>query len=141
MFRWADYYDLAEELIKRMGDEAAERSAVSRAYYAAFGSARGYLIRQGVVVPKAGPAHRIAWERFHAVRRAEEVAVGSARTHRDPTGAVIPPGASSFDCRIGWFRIPGRSAHRMPVTRGCRAGRGALPVPCDAGSRSPASAF
>ena len=65
VWTWADYLDLADELVKRTGDEAPERSAVSRAYYAAFGSAREYLIRRGASIPKAGPAHAIVWTPFH----------------------------------------------------------------------------
>ena len=62
-----DYLDLADELVKRTGDEAAERSAVSRAYYAAFGTAREYLIQSGASIPKSGPAHAIVWTRLHAM--------------------------------------------------------------------------
>ena len=56
MFVWADFLDIADERARRAGDEAAERTAIGRAYYAAFGAARDYLIRSGVTVPKAGRA-------------------------------------------------------------------------------------
>jgi hypothetical protein len=48
-------------------DEAAERSAIGRAYYAAFGMARTYLRRQGVRLPPGGLPHVAVWDRFHAV--------------------------------------------------------------------------
>ena len=48
MFDWADYLTLAQELATRSSDEAALRSAVSRAYYAAFCQARNVLRRDGV---------------------------------------------------------------------------------------------
>lgn len=73
MFAWADFLDLADDLATRTGDEAAERSAISRAYYAVFGSARDHLSRSGVGLPQAGAAHAIVWTRFHA---------GPASVHR-----------------------------------------------------------
>lgn len=45
-FDWREYLELARELVGQVGsgysEEAAERSAVSRAYYAAFCWARNY---------------------------------------------------------------------------------------------------
>lgn len=65
MFDWADYLTLADELASRTGDEAAERTAVNRAYYAAFGVARRHLIRSGVAIPRIGAAHTHVWTSFH----------------------------------------------------------------------------
>lgn len=42
-FDWVKYLTLAEELAERHGDEAAQRSAVSRAYYAVYCRARNTL--------------------------------------------------------------------------------------------------
>ena len=42
-FNWANFQTIADELAKR-DDETAIRSAISRYYYAVFGSARLYLI-------------------------------------------------------------------------------------------------
>ncbi len=66
MFDWSDFLDVAEELANRTGDEAALRTAIGRAYYAAFGTARDRLIRSGVRIPQAGAAHAVVWDRFHA---------------------------------------------------------------------------
>lgn len=66
VWAWSNYLDLAQELVARADDEAAARSAISRAYYAAFGSVRDHLVRRGATVPKAGPAHAVVWTRFHA---------------------------------------------------------------------------
>ena len=55
MFRWSDFLDVAAELAGRIGDEAAERTAIGRAYDAAFGAARDDLIRTGSPIPKMGP--------------------------------------------------------------------------------------
>jgi uncharacterized protein (UPF0332 family) len=66
MFDWQDFLRVAEDLAAR-GDEAALRSAISRAYYAAFCSARNYLRDvQGRTIPKTGAAHRIVWDEFEA---------------------------------------------------------------------------
>jgi hypothetical protein len=43
MFDWSDYLTLAKQLATN-ADEASKRAAISRAYYAAFGLARNYVI-------------------------------------------------------------------------------------------------
>jgi uncharacterized protein (UPF0332 family) len=71
-FNWNEYLTLAQELSQR-SDESARRSAVSRAYYAAFNRARLHLTEaqgQGslteVPAPGARPEgqHEICWKRF-----------------------------------------------------------------------------
>lgn len=64
-FAWSAFLDLAVELALRTGDEAAARTAISRAYYAAFGTARGFLLQRGVGLPSGGLAHAAVWGRFH----------------------------------------------------------------------------
>jgi uncharacterized protein (UPF0332 family) len=54
-FSWKDYLALAKTL--RDGDEASKRSAISRAYYAAFCYARDRLKSSGIPVPTTGAAH------------------------------------------------------------------------------------
>ena len=66
MFRWSDLLDLAEELVQRSGDEAAERTAISRAYHAAFGTARRRLDPTGARIPETSHSHAIVWTTFHA---------------------------------------------------------------------------
>ena len=51
MFEWAAYHTLARELATRSGDEAALRTAVSRAYYAAFCRARNFFCVEKVSIP------------------------------------------------------------------------------------------
>lgn len=65
MFDWIEYFDLACSLAQRE-DEASQRSAVSRAYYAAFCSARNKLRREGLQIPETGEAHRLVWERYES---------------------------------------------------------------------------
>lgn len=59
MFDWGELLSLAQELAGRSGDQAAARSAVSRAYYASFHQAKKYLlaIDTSVHLPKHGGAH------------------------------------------------------------------------------------
>ena len=74
MFDWAKYLGLAEELAGR-GDEAALRSAISRAYYAAFGVTASHLRGRGVVVP-VFKTHAFAWRAFTNNRDPLHVEIG-----------------------------------------------------------------
>ena len=60
MFSWHDFLLLAQKLA-REGDEASKRTAVSRAYYAAFNLARKLLEERGVPIPDEGRAHSVVW--------------------------------------------------------------------------------
>ena len=64
VFDWAKYLVLAEELGTSRMNEAALRSAISRAYYATFCKARNYLRHEGVRIPNTGKAHKIVWDNF-----------------------------------------------------------------------------
>ncbi len=80
MFSWSDFLSLARQL--GLGtDEASKRTAVSRAYYAAFGVARGWLVNQANVhVPSTGKAHDIVWDEFE--RRGDRESVSIAHNGR-----------------------------------------------------------
>lgn len=83
-FDWTAFLTLAEELLEQSersdvtasSQEAAWRTAISRAYYAAFLSARSDLRRRGVDIPAGGAAHRAVWDAFHTMQesRARRVA-------------------------------------------------------------------
>ena len=78
MFTWGDFLILAEQLAKS-SDEASKRSAISRAYYAAFGDAKNWLQSQaGVSVPMSGKAHSVVWDSFE--QRGDRNAVHIAQT-------------------------------------------------------------
>jgi len=64
VFDWAKYLVLAEELGTSRMNEAALRSAISRAYYATFCKARNRLRHEGVRIPNTGKAHKIVWDNF-----------------------------------------------------------------------------
>jgi uncharacterized protein (UPF0332 family) len=62
-FNWTDYFTLAERLTQVESgaplSSASLRSAVSRAYYAAFNASKVFLIeREGCTFPKDGSIHR-----------------------------------------------------------------------------------
>ena len=60
-FTWVEYLELAERLVAWQGDPAAERSAISRAYYAAFHTAKAYfLVRGGRLTYRGGDHGLIA---------------------------------------------------------------------------------
>ena len=58
MFDWAEFLNLAAELAAGTNDEAAARTAISRAYYATFHFGRQYVVRSGVLVDRSRNAHR-----------------------------------------------------------------------------------
>jgi hypothetical protein len=55
---WTDFLALAEELAARPNDEAAARTAISRAYYATFHAGRDFLERIGAPIDRSRNAHR-----------------------------------------------------------------------------------
>lgn len=65
MFEWQEYLDVARHLATR-GGEANQRSAISRAYYAVFGTARAWLIRNEphTYLEANGQDHRVVWQTF-----------------------------------------------------------------------------
>lgn len=68
-FDWLQYLILAKELDGQAtapaSPEARRRSAISRAYYAAFIGARNYLQKQeGHSIPKTSDAHKYVSEQF-----------------------------------------------------------------------------
>ena len=68
-FDWGQYLTLAEELSRRSTTpanlEARQRTAISRAYYAAFVSARNYLRDyKKLPIPQTAEAHRDVAQHF-----------------------------------------------------------------------------
>jgi hypothetical protein len=54
-FRGQDFLDVAQLLARTCQDEGCRRTAIGRAYYAAFHSARDYCASIGRVVPQNNP--------------------------------------------------------------------------------------
>lgn len=63
MFDWCEYLKLAETL-SRDGGEGSVRSAISRAYYSAFCSARNWLDKNEdtFTIPPPGESHKQVWD-------------------------------------------------------------------------------
>jgi len=76
-FDWEEYLELAEELVKRRGNPAAERSGISRAYYAAFHTAANYFSTRGQRLTLTGTDHREVWDWFRLRTDEVEKSVGS----------------------------------------------------------------
>lgn len=71
-FQWRSYFDLALELSQRTEEEAALRSAISRAYYAVYCTARDSLSERPL-----GTAHRPVWEAFRSSGNRDRRRVGN----------------------------------------------------------------
>lgn len=67
MFDWENFFVLALHLRER-GDSASQRSAISRAYYAAFHAARTYLIDVHHESVPSFQAHAFVWDWFTSNR-------------------------------------------------------------------------
>lgn len=67
-FDWSDYLSVAKELANiaaTTNQEAKLRSAISRAYYAAFIKARNHLRdREGLLIPRTSDAHSYVSQQF-----------------------------------------------------------------------------
>lgn len=77
-FDWKEYLNLAEELAERHGDEAAQRAAVSRAYYAVYCYARNRL-EQALVLErdhKNSASHQAIWDAYENDSRPEMEQIG-----------------------------------------------------------------
>lgn len=58
-FDWREFVRVARELRGRSGDEASQRSAISRAYYGVYGLAIGRLLDLGWTLPSGSQHHRV----------------------------------------------------------------------------------
>lgn len=83
MFDWSEFVTLARDLAQRH-DEASQRSAVSRAYYAAFCSARNQLRQEKEAIPRTDKVHQVVWERFEssAEKKRKQIAQYGKRLRR-----------------------------------------------------------
>ncbi len=68
-FAWTNYLDLARRLASRPeATEASLRSAISRAYYAAFHKAAELLVGDGFELTRRGEDHQTVWNEFERNR-------------------------------------------------------------------------
>lgn len=69
-FDWEEFLEFAEEQVRGRGNPAADRSAISRAYYAVFHEAKNYYVQRGGRLTYLGDDHGIVarWFRESKVR-------------------------------------------------------------------------
>lgn len=88
-FDWLDYLDLAEELAGQgkavSSQESRLRSAVSRAYYAAFCKARNRLRDQEKLTMPPFDVHKYVWNQFKgsSARVRKEIGMNGDRLKKD----------------------------------------------------------
>jgi len=82
-FEWQHFLELAQDLVNSHGDgtdgdadpetrEAALRTAVSRAYYAAYHAVREYVSATGRGDPPRGDSHTWVWNQLDPRQRRQE---------------------------------------------------------------------
>jgi uncharacterized protein (UPF0332 family) len=63
-FAWEAFLALAEDLQNSRSDEAAMRSAVSRAYYAAYHLSLAFLEQNSIAITSMANQHQAVWHEF-----------------------------------------------------------------------------
>jgi hypothetical protein len=79
VYDWADYLEVAKTLVAVVGGEGAERSAISRAYYAGYGKASEYAQSKGVDLTGRGNKHEMVWEWFRTAHGKSTIHAGIAQ--------------------------------------------------------------
>ncbi|MFO0824891.1 MAG: hypothetical protein U0792_17525 [Gemmataceae bacterium] len=102
----------AEELLKGPPLQAAMRSAVSRAYYAAHHHAKDFVESAGIVVRKSGETHRDVCLHLSGIGDAELEAVGNdlAALHSDRNEA-------DYDLHLPQLERPANASDRVALAR------------------------
>ena len=106
-FRWSDYLTLAQDLIKR-SDEAALRSAISRSYYAVFGTATETLTAKKISLKKTRRrkklnSHEAVWYTYRSDSRTswQKVGTDGDRLKRERVRADYKPYAAISSALAG----------------------------------------
>lgn len=68
MFDWANYLELANDWASQHG-EGFKRSAISRAYYSVFCSAKNYLQTKNISYAGSNNSHEMVWRTFERLGR------------------------------------------------------------------------
>lgn len=85
-FDWSNYFNLAENTLKKLQTESAKRTAVSRYYYAAVQATRIFLENKGFNVDKNSPWHIqvvYAIGRYHSEISSKLLSLREARVEVD----------------------------------------------------------
>jgi len=100
-FDWTQYLILAKDLSTRSEEEAALRSAISRAYYAAFNQARAYCATKEIEISKASDSHQVVWRVFDAGRTLRGIHVNGIRLMRRRVQADYDPEFEELAANVG----------------------------------------
>lgn len=73
-FAWAAYLARAERFVEQATDEAVQRTAISRAYYAAYHAAASFVRTAGLL--ESGHTHRKVWGALAADRNPDRARAG-----------------------------------------------------------------
>ena len=98
-FGWSDFLELARELGER-DDEASLRSAVSRAYYATFNTARQVLdhLDPDYSMMRSRDSHQEVWNRVQNLRRRQ-----AKTAHRSGRSLLSKRKVADYDFAVdGW---------------------------------------
>ncbi len=104
MFEWSELLVLAERLVDGDDSEAVRRTAINRAYYAAYHAAARFVRARGLLATKH--SHRAVWS---VLARSEDRTVASIgargdllRQRRQEADYVVPfPGDAGRQAREG----------------------------------------
>lgn len=114
-FAWDDYRTLAEQL-RQQEDEAAQRSAISRLYYAVFCQSRNYLLENGFNISGMGPGtHRQVWDEFLKRGRSHKpIGIEGNRLHYYRVRADYEDAVTRLDALVkDSFRLAGNILHYL----------------------------
>ncbi|MCA9862519.1 MAG: HEPN domain-containing protein [Thermomicrobiales bacterium] len=75
-FAWHEFADLAEWLTELRSDEASQRTAINRAYYAAYHAASAFVRTHEMCSPDLHLSHQLVWRliRESGMRHSIEIA-------------------------------------------------------------------
>ncbi len=122
MFDWATYLDVADALVTRVGGEAAERSAISRAYYACYGVASAYARARHAPLTRTGRDHTTVWNWFLATPASDPV---SWRVGQN--GRRLKQWRIAADYDAAYRGIPSVAQNALATARQLLADLGSLP--------------
>ncbi len=97
-FDWTNYLLIARQLAEQSADDAALRSAVSRAYYAAYNSALNYCNGNSILIVKNKGSHEDLWDAFLSQNSLQLLSVQAKgdRLRKRRTDADYKPNVSGW---------------------------------------------
>lgn len=88
-FAWSHFLSLARRLLRASPQESEERTAIGRAYYAAYCSTRDHAVAKGMQYSGSKPAHEQVWQFMRAGGNEATDWDQAAAKHVGDTGVTI----------------------------------------------------